>query len=111
LGIITGLFFGKVVGITLITFIAVKLGICRLPMNLNWKHIIGAGFLAGIGFTMSIFITNLAFKTNPELINSSKMAILLTSLLSGIVGYIWLVMLDKLSDDSDARDTFSYEES
>jgi NhaA family Na+:H+ antiporter len=109
LGIICGLFFGKVIGITILTFIAVKLRICRLPLSLSWKHIIGAGFLAGIGFTMSIFITNLAFKDDPGLINSSKMSILLTSLTAGIVGYIWLVMLDKLSDDSEI-DSVSYEE-
>ena len=63
MGIITGLLVGKVTGIGILSFLAVKLGICRLPLGLTWKHIIGAGFLAGIGFTMSIFITNLAFKS------------------------------------------------
>ena len=66
LGIITGLLIGKVIGVSVLSFVAVKLKICRLPRGLNWKHIIGAGFLAGIGFTMSIFITNLAFKNNAE---------------------------------------------
>jgi NhaA family Na+:H+ antiporter len=102
LGIIVGLFGGKVFGITIATFVAVKLGICRLPYYLKWKHIIGAGFLAGIGFTMSIFITNLAFASFPDseaLINSSKMAILLASIMSGIVGYVWLVSISRIKHE------------
>ncbi len=90
LGIILGLGIGKPFGITLLCFIAVTLGICRLPSNLNWRAIFGAGILGGIGFTMSIFITNLAFTGQPDLINSSKMAILVGSLTAGIVGLIWL---------------------
>jgi NhaA family Na+:H+ antiporter len=110
LGIITGLLFGKVIGVTILSFIAVKLGVCRLPLSLNWKHIIGAGFLAGIGFTMSIFITNLAFKTDAELVNSSIMAILLTSLIAGIIGYLWLRIFGKMSDDEEITDTISYDD-
>ncbi len=90
LGIIYGLFFGKAVGVTLFALIAIKLGISRLPESLTWRHLLGAGFLGGIGFTMSIFITNLAFIGNPEIINASKMAILLASFISGLVGFIWL---------------------
>ncbi|NNF00021.1 MAG: Na+/H+ antiporter NhaA [Pyrinomonadaceae bacterium] len=110
LGIICGLLFGKVVGVTLFSFIAVKLNICRLPLNLKWAHILGAGFLAGIGFTMSIFITNLAFKSSPELINSSKIAILLSSLTAGIIGFLWLVTLDKIRPDSEIHTSFSYDD-
>lgn len=110
LGIFTGLFFGKVIGITVLSYIAVKLHICRLPLGLSWRHIIGAGFLAGIGFTMSIFITNLAFKGDGAVINSSKMAILLTSLISGIVGYLWLVAIGKSKDAELDRESFRYEE-
>jgi NhaA family Na+:H+ antiporter len=110
LGIITGLLVGKVIGVSLLSFIAVKLGICRLPLRLNWKHIIGAGFLAGVGFTMSIFITNLAFKTNAELINSSIMAVLFTSLISGIIGYCWLMIFGKVSTDSENSDTISFDD-
>ncbi len=110
LGIMTGLLFGKVIGITVLSFIAVKLDICRLPIGLKWNHILGAGFLAGVGFTMSIFITNLAFKTSPELINSSKISILLASIISGVVGYLWLVSLDIISKDSDIIDTLSYDD-
>ena len=113
MGIIVGLLVGKVVGITTASFVSVKAGICRLPMYLKWKHIVGAGFLAGIGFTMSIFITNLAFKNFADangLINSSKMAILLTSLVSGLIGYIWLVTMSRLSTEKDRDETFSYDD-
>ena len=89
-GIMLGLFAGKPVGITLFCVIAVAMGLCRLPDDLGWRHVIGAGMLGGIGFTMSIFITNLAFTGEPQLIDASKMAILLASLASGIVGLIWL---------------------
>ncbi len=110
IGIILGLFFGKVIGVTVFSFIAVKLHICRLPLKLKWPHIVGAGFLAGIGFTMSIFITNLAFKTNPDLINSSKMAILAVSLLAGTIGYIWLILVARVRKNKKILDTMSYDE-
>ena len=90
LGISLGLIIGKPVGITLASLAAVTMGICSLPTNLNWRSIFGVGILSGIGFTMSIFITNLAFSAAPEIINASKMAILLGSLVAGIFGFIWL---------------------
>jgi len=90
LGIIYGLFFGKVIGVTLFSVAAIKIGICRLPESLCWRDIVGAGFLGGIGFTMSIFITNLAFIGDADTINASKMAILLASFTAGVVGFIWL---------------------
>lgn len=89
-GIMCGLIIGKPIGITLLSFIAVSLGICKLPSGLNWKHIFGAGLLGGIGFTMSIFITNLAFTGNADEITASKIAVLLASLLAGILGFMWL---------------------
>ena len=89
-GIIGGLVLGKSLGITLLCFIAVTFGICRLPADLGWRHIIGAGMLGGIGFTMSIFITNLAFTGSPATVNASKMAILLASLAAGVFGFLWL---------------------
>jgi NhaA family Na+:H+ antiporter len=88
-GIFTGLVIGKMVGIVLFAFLAVRMGICALPGDLNWQKIVGAGFLGGIGFTMSIFITLLAFD-DAALINSSKMAVLVSSLISGIIGFLWL---------------------
>lgn len=90
MGIVTGLVIGKPLGITLLVFIAVFLGICRLPHDMNWRHVFGAGLLGGIGFTMSIFITNLAFTGQPDLINASKIAILLASVTAGSVGFLWL---------------------
>jgi NhaA family Na+:H+ antiporter len=90
LGIIYGLVFGKPFGILLFSFVVVKLGLCRLPSDLNWRHILGAGLLGGIGFTMSIFITNLAFNGNGVLIDTAKIAILLASLTSGLLGLLWL---------------------
>jgi len=109
LGIISGLLFGKVLGVTILGFAAVKLGICRLPLSLSWKHVIGAGFLAGIGFTMSIFITNLAFKSDPVLINESIMTVLFASLISGIFGYLWLILFTESSSDIESLDTMSYD--
>lgn len=93
LGIAAGLLVGKPLGITLLTFIAVTAGICRLPLDLNWKHVFGAGLLGGIGFTMSIFITNLAFAGEAAAINAAKMAILLASVTAGVAGFIWLKRL------------------
>ena len=90
LGIMGGLLLGKPLGIMLLCFIAVTIGICKLPAGLNWKHIFGAGLLGGIGFTMSIFITNLAFVGNGDAITASKIAVLLASLTAGVIGFLWL---------------------
>ncbi|MDR2954238.1 MAG: Na+/H+ antiporter NhaA [Prevotella sp.] len=90
LGILFGLIVGKPVGITLFSFITVKSGLCALPRGVKWKALLGAGMLGGIGFTMSIFITLLAFNGNMHYINESKLMILLASLTSGIIGYTWL---------------------
>ena len=89
-GIMAGLVLGKPLGVTLLCLVAVSSGICHLPSDLKWPHVIGAGMIGGIGFTMSIFITNLAYVGNAEAINASKMAILLASLTAGIVGFLWL---------------------
>lgn len=107
LGIMLGLIIGKPLGITLISFIVVSLGLCRLPLDLNWKHLFGAGLLGGIGFTMSIFITNLAFNGEANLINASKIAILLSSLIAGIIGFLWLKLFGNptaIDDDLNAMD-------
>ncbi len=106
-GIIAGLVLGKPLGITLVSSVAIAIGICRLPLDLNWRHIFGAGLLGGIGFTMSIFIANLAFVGRAEMINASKMAILLASLTAGTIGFLWLRFLGKQADsdeDVDAMD-------
>lgn len=90
IGIVAGLVLGKPMGLTLMSAVAVRSGLCRLPGGLQWRHIAGAGILGGIGFTMSIFITNLAFPGDPGLISSSKIAILLASLAAGTGGFLWL---------------------
>lgn len=93
IGIMVGLIVGKPIGITLFALLCVKLGIGSLPKDLKWKHILGAGMLGGIGFTMSIFITLLAFKNDGvEVITYSKIAILVASFVSGTLGFLWLKM-------------------
>lgn len=89
IGIYAGLVAGKPIGILLFSAVAVATGICALPGELKWKHMAGAGLLAGIGFTMSIFVTLLAF-TDPHLIDLSKISIIFASLTAGILGLAWL---------------------
>ena len=89
LGIIFGLVAGKPLGIMLFTFVSVKLKLCNLPTGVKWKELFGVGLLGGIGFTMSIFITLLAFDDTYH-INESKLMILLASTFAGILGFIWL---------------------
>lgn len=102
LGIAAGLVIGKPVGVTLFCLAAVAAGLCSLPSDLGWRHVVGAGILGGIGFTMSIFIANLAFTGNDALINASKIAVLLASLAAGTAGFLWLRMLgDRPRDRSN----------
>jgi len=89
LGIALGLILGKPLGIFLLSYFSVIIGLCKLPEELNWKAIIGVGFLAGIGFTMSIFITLLAFDSS-TIIDNAKFVILLSSLVAGTIGLISL---------------------
>lgn len=89
IGIFTGLFMGKPLGIVLLSFFAVKSGLARLPEEIGWYDLLGAGFLGGIGFTMSIFITILAFGST-DIAQSSKLAIMFASLASGGIG-LWIL--------------------
>lgn len=89
LGIIFGLVFGKPIGIVLVSLFVVTIGIAKLPKDMSFNKLLGAGFLGGIGFTMSIFISLLAFE-DTEIINNAKFMILVASLLSGIIGFLWL---------------------
>ena len=89
LGIIVGLVVGKPVGISLLSWLAVKSGRGALPAGVTWVQVAGAGCLAGIGFTMSLFVTDLAFN-DEALIATAKIGILAASLTSGIVGYVLL---------------------
>lgn len=95
LGIIAGLALGKVIGINIFSWIAFTTGISELPVKSHWTHMIGAGFLAGIGFTMSIFIALLSFKNHLEMQEEAKFAILIASALSGIIGYLILKAASK----------------
>ena len=99
IGISAGLVIGKPLGVFLFSFIAVSLGVSSLPSDLKWKHVWGIGFLAGIGFTMSIFITLLAYQ-DASLITETKIAVLFASLVSGILGFIWLRITLKNNNNS-----------
>ena len=88
-GIILGLLLGKPLGIFIFSLLGVYLGLCSIPDEIKRTHLLGAGLLAGIGFTMSIFITLLAFTENSDIINS-KIAVLVASIFAGALGFIWL---------------------
>lgn len=89
LGIVIGLIVGKPLGILLLAMLSVKLGWSHLPHDISWRGVLGIGFLAGIGFTMSIFISLLSFD-DVTLINEAKLAILIASLVAGLIGYLLL---------------------
>jgi NhaA family Na+:H+ antiporter len=95
LGIMLGLIVGKPLGVTLFSLVAVRCGISQLPPDLGWRHVFGAGILGGVGFTMSIFIANLAFTGNHEAIDASKVAILLASTTAGSTGMLWFLTVRK----------------
>ncbi|OZC01568.1 Na+/H+ antiporter NhaA [Rubricoccus marinus] len=90
LGIAAGLIVGKPVGVLALAWVAVRTGLASLPEGVSWRQMVGVAFLTGIGFTMSIFIANLAFTTDPALLDSAKLGILVASLVSGVVGYVLL---------------------
>jgi Na+:H+ antiporter, NhaA family len=90
LGIALGLIIGKPLGVAAFAALAVALRFGVLPEGVRWSHIVGAGMLGGIGFTMSIFITNLAFGASPDVVNASKLTILLASTAAGVLGFLWL---------------------
>ncbi|WP_333694857.1 Na+/H+ antiporter NhaA [Flavobacterium sp.] len=89
IGVISGLLLGKFIGIVGVSSLLVKLKIANLPEGMNFKHLMGVGLLASIGFTMSLFIANLAFK-NPEYIQQAKIGILVASLIGGTLGFLFL---------------------
>ncbi|AEE51562.1 Na+/H+ antiporter NhaA [Haliscomenobacter hydrossis] len=106
IGIALGLIVGKPLGIFLLTFLSVTFGLCKLPDDLNWKSILGVGFLGGIGFTMSIFITLLAFD-DEDIINKAKFVILLSSLIAGLIGFLSL----KITLKNDNNDVVTHDSS
>lgn len=100
LGVFLGLVVGKPLGIFLICWIGTKLKLLQLPSGMNYRHLLAAGLLAGIGFTMSIFVSNIAFSGPGALIEmgEAKIAILLASLTAGVLGSLWVVFGCKKSE-------------
>jgi NhaA family Na+:H+ antiporter len=107
IGILCGLVFGKPIGITFFSWLTTQLGFAALPTGISWRHILGAGALGGIGFTMSIFIANLAFGSAP-LLETAKVAILAASLLSGIGGAIILLKKSQIRKGAISHDDRTY---
>ena len=94
-GILTGLFIGKQLGVFLFSYVSIKLGFAQMPNNSNWIKLYGVGILTGIGFTMSLFVGNLAFVENSQYIDGVKLGVLTGSLLSTLFGYILLLSTSK----------------
>ncbi len=97
LGVFCGLVLGKPIGIMLFSFITVKAKIATLPANVNWMHMLGASILGGVGFTMAIFVANLAYASE-VLITEAKLSILMASLVAGIVGFLLLFFQAKVAE-------------
>ena len=95
LGILMGLFFGKQLGVMLFSYISVKLKIAQMPDNSTWLSLYGVSILTGIGFTMSLFVGNLAFVDNVQYIDGVKIGVLAGSLLSTLFGYFLLLLTSK----------------
>ena len=93
LGIVCGLFFGKQIGIFLFSYLSIKFKFAEMPSNSNWIKLYGVGVLAGIGFTMSLFIGNLAFIENNHYMDGVKIGVLTGSLMSTLVGYLLLLLV------------------
>ena len=95
LGILLGLFVGKQLGVFVFSYISIKLKIAQMPNNSNWFNFYGVGILTGIGFTMSLFVGNLAFAENMEYMDGVKIGVLAGSLLSTLFGYSLLLIFSK----------------
>jgi len=95
LGILVGLFFGKQIGVMVFSYISIKLKIAQMPNNSTWLSLYGVSILTGIGFTMSLFVGNLAFANNIQYMDGVKIGVLSGSLLSTVFGYIFLLLTSK----------------
>jgi NhaA family Na+:H+ antiporter len=102
LGIAAGLFFGKQIGVFAACWIAVKVGLARLPEGANWPQVYAVACLTGVGFTMSLFIGTLAFE-DAELLNGVRLGVLMGSILSGVLGYTLLRIFSKKGDANQAE--------
>ena len=98
LGILLGLFLGKQIGVFLFSYISIKIKIAEMPNNANWLNLYGVGILTGIGFTMSLFVGNLAFVENVKYMDGVKIGVLTGSLLSTLMGYFLLLINRKLKN-------------
>jgi Na+:H+ antiporter, NhaA family len=96
LGIICGLFFGKQIGVFVFSYLSIKLKIAEMPSNSNWVKFYAVGILTGIGFTMSLFVGNLAFVDNSNLMDGVKIGVLVGSVLSALVGYFLLLFASRI---------------
>lgn len=103
LGIMLGLVLGKLVGIAGVSLLAVRLGIGQLPLGTGPMHIIGVALLGGIGFTMSIFIAELAFAGQQESLILAKTGVLFASLIAGVAGFLWLRFFTQPANHLDAK--------
>jgi len=104
LGIVAGLVVGKQLGITLFAWLAVKSGISELPGGVSWLHIYGASWLAAIGFTMSLFITDLAFADSP-LLDIAKVGILTASIVAGVGGWLIIRRTSVPNSNGESKDS------
>ena len=102
LGIALGLLIGNPIGILGLTWLAIKFGLAELPTGVGWRHILGVGFLAGIGFTVAIFISGIAFN-DPSLVDQAKLGVFAASLLAGAVGYLLLRTVGGRTPDLDSE--------
>lgn len=102
LGVVLGLVVGKVVGVTGFALLAVRLGWATLPAGVGWRHITGAGFIGGVGFTVSLFITGLAF-SETVLIEEAKVGVLAASLVAALGGYLFLLLVSRGSQLRDEK--------
>ena len=91
LGIVLGLFVGKQLGVFIFSYISIKLKVAQMPTNANWFNFYGVGILTGIGFTMSLFVGNLAFAENMQYMDGVKIGVLTGSLLSTLIGYFLIL--------------------
>ena len=103
LGVALGLVVGKTVGVTGFAWLVVKLGWGRLPSGVGWRHMTGTGMLAGVGFTVALFIAELAY-TDQATIDLAKIGIFLGSIIAGILGYLVLRSVPETSEPSVAGD-------
>ena len=104
LGVMLGLIVGKAVGVTGFAWLAVRLGWAVLPSGVAWRHIMGAGLIGGVGFTVSLFITGLAF-TDKVLVEEAKVGVLFASLIAGLAGYLFLLLMGRTQRRSDQTRT------